>query len=66
MTEGLYQILHLNFKQAIKANIFSPIIIPLLLYFVIKGEALKMHNRSTEAIFFSIFIILSVFVNIYN
>jgi predicted Na+-dependent transporter len=66
MTEGLYQILHLNFKQAIKANIFSPIIIPLLLYFIIKGEVPRMNNRSMEAIFFSVFITLSIFVNIYN
>ena len=66
MTEGLYQILHLNFNQAMKANIFSPIIIPFLLYFVIKSEVPKMNNRSTEALFFCGFIILSIFVNIYN
>mgnify|MGYP001322178336 CR=1 FL=1 len=66
MTEGLYQILHLNFNQAMKANIFSPIIIPFLLYLVIKNEVPKMNNRATEALFFCGFIILSIFVNIYN
>ena len=66
MTEGIYQILHLNFSQAMKANIFSPIIIPVLLYFVIKRDVPKMNNRSKEVLFFCGFIILSVFVNIYN
>ena len=66
MTEGLYQILHLNFNQAMKANIVSPIIIPFLLYFVIKSEVPKINNESTEAYFFCGFIILSIFVNIFN
>ena len=55
----------LNTKM-VKANIFSPIIIPFLLYLVIKGEVPKINNRSTEALFFCGFIILSIFVNIYN
>ena len=66
MTEGLYQILHLNLGEAIKANIFSPLIIPLLVYFLIKTEVPKINNRLKEIMFFSGFILLSVFVNIFN
>tara|TARA_B100000767_G_C19757035_1_gene533406 strand:- start:1208 stop:1462 length:255 start_codon:yes stop_codon:yes gene_type:complete len=66
MTEGLYQILNLNFTGAIKANIFSPFVIPFLLYFLLKGEVPKMNNKLNEIAFFSCFIFLSIFVNIFN
>ena len=66
MTEGLYQILHLNLREAMKSNIFSPLILPFLAYLLIKAEVPKINNRSKEIIFFSGFILLSVFVNIFN
>tara|TARA_B100000768_G_scaffold152101_1_gene147605 strand:- start:484 stop:780 length:297 start_codon:yes stop_codon:yes gene_type:complete len=66
MTEGVYQLLNLNFRESVKANIFSPVIVPLLFYFLINGEVPKMNTKSREIFFFSTFILLSVAVNIFN
>jgi len=66
MTEGLYQVLHLNLNQALKANIFSPFVIPCLLLLVFKRDLFKIKNTNTEFLFFIGFISLSILVNVYN
>ena len=66
MTEGLYQILNLSFEKAIKANIFSPLIIPLLLYLLFMEGSLRLDTRYKENIFFAGFVFLSFLVNIFN
>ena len=42
MTEGVYQLLNLNFRESVKANIFSPVIVPLLFYFLINVSHAKL------------------------
>ncbi len=66
MTEGVYQILNFNFANAISANIFSPFIILLLIFFFIKGSVPKLDSNYKEIIFFSFFIFMSILVNVYN
>ena len=66
MTEGVHQMSFLNVQDALNANIFSPIVIPLLLLLFIRGKIPKIKTRKHELVFFSSFIFLSILVNAYN
>jgi len=66
MTEGVHQIANLNFYNAIQANIFSPIIVLLFIYFWITWDIPKIDTRKKEVTFFSVFILCSVVVNLVN
>ena len=66
MTEGVHQMAFLNVQDALNANIFSPIVIPLLLLLFIRGKIPKIKTRKHELVFFSSFIFLSVLVNVFN
>ena len=66
MTEGVHQMTFLNVQDALNANIFSPIVIPLLLLLFIRGKIPKIKTRKHELVFFSSFIFLSVLVNVFN
>ena len=64
MTEGVYQFVHLNIKSSVKANVFSPFVIPIVTYGVLTWYVPKIDTRKKEYIFFSVFIGLSIIVNI--
>ena len=66
MTEGVHQMAFLNVQDALNANIFSPIVIPLLLLLFIRGKIPKIKTRKHELVFFSSFIFLSILVNVFN
>jgi uncharacterized Tic20 family protein len=66
MTEGVHQFVRFNLCASIKANIFSPAIIPMIIFFIFQWDTPKVDTRKKEYIFFSIFIILSIIVNIVN
>ena len=66
MTEGVHQMAFLNVQDALNANIFSPIVIPLLLLLFIRGKIPKIKTRIHELVFFSSFIFLSILVNVFN
>ena len=66
MTEGVNQMAMFNIENALKANIFSPLVIPLLLLLFLRGKAPKIKTKKHELIFFSSFIFLSILVNTYN
>ena len=65
MTEGLYQFLNFNFQASLEANIFAPFIVPLLLFYVVRGLP-KIDTQYKERAFFGVFILLSIVVNILN
>ena len=66
MTEGVHQIANLNFDAAIKANCFSPLVIPLVAYYLLTWRIPRVQNKKDEVLFFSGFISLSVIVNVVN
>jgi hypothetical protein len=64
MTEGVHQVARLNLVAAFKANIFSPLVIPTVVYFVLTWQVPKIDSKKKETIFFLGFIGLSIVVNI--
>lgn len=66
MTEGVYQSANLNFYAAMRANIFSPFVIPFVSYSVLSWSFPRIRSRRDEIIFFSGFSGLSFLVNIFN
>ena len=66
MTEGVHQMAFLNVQDALNANIFSPLVLPLLLLLFIRGKIPKIKTRKHELVFFSSFIFLSILVNVFN
>jgi len=66
MTEGVYQFVRMNFEASIKANIFSPLVIPLIAYAILAWRLPKVNTRRQEYMFFGVFIMLSIVVNIVN
>ena len=66
MTEGVHQMAFLNVQDALNANIFSPLVMPLLLLLFIRGKIPKIKTRKHELVFFSSFIFLSILVNVFN
>ena len=66
MTEGVHQMAILNLEGALNANIFSPLVLPLLLLLFIRGKIPKIKTRKHELVFFSSFIFLSILVNVFN
>ena len=66
MTEGLFQFVNMNIESSIQANIFAPLVIPLVAYSILTWRFPKVDTRKKEHIFFSVFIMLSIIVNIVN
>ena len=66
MTEGLFQFVNMNMGSSIQANIFAPLVIPLVAYSILTWKFPKVDTRKKEHIFFSVFIMLSIIVNIVN
>ena len=66
MTEGVHQFVRMDFESSIKANIFSPLVIPLISYAILAWRFPKLKTRGQEYMFFGAFIMLSFVVNIVN
>ncbi|KAF3984374.1 MAG: DUF2752 domain-containing protein [Methylococcales symbiont of Hymedesmia sp. n. MRB-2018] len=66
MTEGVHQFAHLNIQSSFKANVFAPFIIPLIIFYILTWNFPKIDSRKKEYVFFTVFICLSVVVNIVN
>jgi hypothetical protein len=66
MTEGVHQFVRLNLAESIRANLFAPLVVPLLVFLVVTWRFPKIDSKQKEAIFFLGFIGLSVVVNIVN
>ncbi len=66
MTEGVHQFTRLNIEEAIKANIFSPFVIPLVVFVILTWRIPKLDTSNKEYVFFASFIGLSVIVNLVN
>jgi len=66
MTEGVYQFIHMNIKASIQANIFAPLVIPLVFYGILTWNIPKVDTKKKEYAFFSVFILLSIIVNVVN
>lgn len=66
MTEGIFQFIRLNFEASMKANAFSPLVIPLVGFSILTWRFPKIDTRKKEYVFFVAFIMLSIIVNIVN
>lgn len=66
MTEGVHQFARLNIEASVKANIFSPLVIPLVVFFISTWKIPKIDTKNKEYVFFLVFIGMSVIVNIVN
>ena len=66
MTEGVHQLFHLNIYESVQANIFSPLVVFVLIYFISTWKFPKLDTIRKEYAFFLSFIVLSILVNIYN
>ena len=64
MTEGVVRTLHGDLREAIRANVFSPLVVPLLMFFLWIGKVPALASRRSEISFFCGFVLLSVIVNI--
>ncbi len=66
MTAGVHYFVNLDLISSVKANVFAPLIIPILSYYLASWSVPKIDSREKEFMFFSIFVGLSVIVNIVN
>ena len=66
MTEGVHQFVRLNIMASIKANIFSPLVIPVVVFFVSTWRVPKIYTKKKEQAFFLVFIAMSAIVNVVN
>jgi hypothetical protein len=66
MTEGVFQFIHMNIGASIQANIFAPLVIPLVSYSILAWRIPKVDTKKKEYVFFSGFVFLSMIVNIVN
>lgn len=66
MTEGVFQFIHMNIECSTQANIFAPLVIPFLTYGILAWKIPKVDTKKKEYAFFSIFIFLSIIVNVIN
>ncbi|MCK5717750.1 MAG: DUF2752 domain-containing protein [Thiomargarita sp.] len=51
MTEGIHQFVHLNIVSSIKANIFAPLFIIIIVYSILSWNIPKMDTRKKEYFF---------------
>ena len=66
MTEGTYQLLNRNIRGALEANVFTPLVLAYLICLLFFYRSMKINTKKKEIIFFLVFIILSILVNIFN
>ncbi len=66
MTEGVFQFIHMNIEASIQANIFAPLVVPFVFYSILTWSFPKIDTKKKEYAFFSVFILLSIIVNIAN
>ncbi len=66
MTEGVHQFVRLNILASIEANIFSPLIIPVMVFLISTWKAPKIDTKYKERAFFVVFIAMSAIVNVVN
>jgi len=66
MTEGVHQFVRLNFIDSLKANVFAPLVIPIIAYFTLTWTFPKIDTKTKEIIFFLSFVLISIIVNILN
>lgn len=66
MTEGVHQFVRLNIMTSVEANIFSPLVIPALVFFISTWRVPKIDTKKKEQVFFLVFIAMSAIVNIVN
>ncbi len=66
MTAGVHHFVKLNLISSVKANVFAPLVIPIVIYYLLSWNVPKIDSREKEIIFFSVFVGLSVIVNIAN
>ncbi len=66
MTEGVHQFVRMDIKSSIRSNVFAPFVMPIVIYGVLTWKIPKIDTRNKEYIFFTIFIGLSVVINIVN
>ncbi len=64
MTEGVHQFVNLNFAASFKANPFAPLVLPFITYCCLFWWFPKIDSKNKEAIFFAVFALLSLIVNI--
>lgn len=66
MTEGVHQFAKLDIVASMEANVFAPLVIPLITYYCLLWKIPKIDTKQKENIFFIGFIIFSLIVNILN
>ncbi|MEK8019834.1 MAG: hypothetical protein VSS75_023415 [Candidatus Parabeggiatoa sp.] len=66
MTEGVHQFVKFDIMASIKANVFAPLVMPIVTYYCLTWEVPKIDTKQKERLFFLGFIIFSVIVNILN
>lgn len=66
MTEGVHQFVRLNVMASIEANIFSPLVIPIVVFFISTWRVPKIDTKNKEQVFFLAFIVMSAIVNVVN
>lgn len=64
MTEGVQQFVRLNFESSIESNIFSPLIVAMIIFAILTWNVPKLDSKEKEYVFFCIFILLSAVVNL--
>ncbi len=66
MTEGVHQFVRLNFLASVRANVFAPFVIPIVVFFIFTWKIPKVDTKKKEYTFFLMFIVMSLIVNIIN
>lgn len=66
ITEGVYQFVRMNFIESLKANVFAPLVIPIIAYYSLTWRFPKINTKNKEIIFFLGFVSLSLIVNLLN
>lgn len=64
MTEGVYQFVHMNFQESLRANCLSPLVVLACLGMVATGYRPRIRGRRGEIAFFAAFVALSLLVNV--
>ena len=66
MTEGIVRFMNLEIRSAFEANIFSPLVVPLICLLLVIGRVPQINSKRRECSFFASIIIMSVMVNAFN
>lgn len=66
MTEGVHRLALLDFRGSVSANVFAPAALFIVTAAILTWKVPKIHSRANEVAFFTIFLVLSILVNIFH